>query len=181
MAGLKSYWMVLIACIFLSSCAVPRKSEPVTQIEAKIKKLGADNQGDIEIIKSLATNRQLAIKLLLRELHVIPEEKLLPSEFAKHQNSMHVIWCLRAMRYLTGKKFLSRTTTPLKKGTLRQQFLYVKDSKKIPFFSTWMSRDIIYVAPKDAQTTIIKNWNNYITSLNNQSKFEQIELNDWYF
>src|ERR1700756_253090 len=44
----------------------------------------------------------LAAKLLIEELHPMPEWKILPVDFKKHKASMHVIWCMRTLRSITG-------------------------------------------------------------------------------
>jgi hypothetical protein len=118
----------------------------------------SDLTGDFDL---LAANPHLAAKLLTKELHQIPRKTYYPSE--KTEESRHVLNCLRALRYLTGKTFSASTKEKLAPD--ESQFLdfntEMRDANpghKIHFFGVWMSRDAEFVAPLDAQEKIIDQW-----------------------
>jgi hypothetical protein len=114
--------------------------------------------GDFDLFSS---NSHLATKLLIEELHPIPRKAYYPS--GKTDESRHVLNCLRALRYLTGKTFSATTKEKLTPD--ESQFLdfntkmhAVNPGHRIHFFGVWMSRDAEFVAPLDAQQKIIDRW-----------------------
>jgi hypothetical protein len=118
----------------------------------------ADLAGDFDL---LSANSHLATKLLIKELHPIPRKAYYPS--GKTDESRHVLNCLRALHYLTGKTFSATTKEKLTPD--ESQFLDfntkmhdVNPGHKIHFFGVWMSRDAEFVAPLDAQQKIIDLW-----------------------
>jgi hypothetical protein len=147
-----------------SSSAQSEKVGADTHIQELARSLGvahkemADLAGDFDL---LAANSHLAAKLLIKELHPIPRKTYYPS--GKTEESRHVLNCLRALRYLTGKTFSAATKQKLRPD--ESQFLDfntemhdANPGHRIHFFSVWMSRDAEFVAPLDAQQKIIDQW-----------------------
>jgi len=98
---------------------------------------------------------------------------------------MKVVWTMRALRFLTGTNFLAETKHVFGSDEVeqrRQTLLHKYDEKKVPFFAVWMSRDSIYFAPEDAQTTIIAQWKLWIE----KNKYDlppikETRTEEWYF
>ncbi len=108
--------------------------------------------------------------LLIKELRNIPETAIYSNDEEKHKSSMHIIWCIRALRYLTGLDFKGTTKHIFTKQERdRKYWLTLKNEQELPFFADWMSRENIYIAPKDAQEEIIKKWKSWF--LENGEKF----------
>lgn len=131
----------------------------------------------------LSQNPSKSIPLLINELHVINENQIVPTEVQQKIHSLHVIWCIRALRYVTGEDF--KAPTQYSFGDVefeknRKYWLSIKDNRELPFFSVWMSRDIVYVAPKDVQAAIIEKWKEWYNSNDKQIK-PNIDINFWYF
>ena len=59
----------------------------------------------------------------------------------------------------------------------REQFL-----TNVAFFATWMSRDSVYIAPDDAQRSIIDAWRRwYFNQDENWRPVVEPSTDDWYF
>jgi hypothetical protein len=95
---------------------------------------------------------------------------------------------LRALRYIAAcQDFRAATAERFggnKAGNLadaRAQFLGRDGPGKTPFFSVWMSRDIVFVAARDAQTAIIRQWKSWL-SRSGEFEFKPCSDSDgWYF
>jgi hypothetical protein len=80
---------------------------------------------------------------------------------------------LRALRYLTGQEFKASTTLPLAQPVdeflgSSETFLFGSNHPAdlkalIPFAREWPSRGCVYLAPKDAQATIIQQWQDWFS------------------
>jgi hypothetical protein len=129
--------------------------------------LGSDDN-DLERLKALALEPVEAARLLVSELHPVNGVRILSSEqeASKWRDTLHVVWCLRALRYLTGgMEFEAKTGHRFGNSEVeRNRKWFIGDgaqySKKetVRFFGVWMSRDSLYLAPRDAQVEIIRNW-----------------------
>lgn len=89
------------------------------------------------------------------------------------------IWRLRAIHALTGIRFKGVTKAELDKE--QRHFLQLADGK-INFYGTWMSRDMTWVAPRDAQQDIINQWQAWLSSsAKTHSYLCTSSLIDYYF
>ncbi len=131
------------------------------QTKTIIKNLnGSDDISKIKHDMNLLTQKPYqAVGCLLKELNVVKEIKIAPEDFDKHKSTLHVIWCIRTLRYLTGMDFKGQTNYKFKKKEeARRHVLTLESEKELPFFSTTMSHEVIYIAPRDAQQAIIEKW-----------------------
>jgi hypothetical protein len=137
----------------------------------------------------LAQDPYEAVTLLVKELHPIARRAYF--EDKKTDQSRHVIACLRALRYITGRTF--SVTTKAKLNDSERQFLdFDKEmhdsnpSHKIHFFGVWMSRNADYVAPEDAQLAIIEAWKRFQKEEGKDFKYRPAasaakSMDDWFW
>ena len=124
-----------------------------------VQRLGFQTKS--EDLAILTNNPAASVKLLIAELSLIPEKKILNAKQSDHEKAMHVIWCVRALRYLTGLDFHGTTGhrfSATEDEMARRDLLNRSKDGQVAFFAVWMSRDSIYVAPKDTQKEIIAKW-----------------------
>jgi hypothetical protein len=154
-----------------------------------VKRLGANKDEVVHDFNVLNKDPHEAVALLVGQLHPIACRVYYPGK--KTKQSEHVINCLRALHYLTGVYFTAKTSLPLTDD--QRQFLDFKmrmrddnPEHSLHFFSVWMSRDADYVAPQDAQKTIIGQWQRwnlqYGKTFNySPSKDAAAAMDDWYW
>jgi uncharacterized protein YfcZ (UPF0381/DUF406 family) len=120
---------------------------------------------------------------LINNLHTISQTEIRPEERQNNMEAMKVIWSIRALRYLTnGKDFTSETSYIFNESEEdRKHFLTIFSEKDIPFFSVWMSRDIIYIAPEDVQIKIIEQWKRWYSENGKNFIYKSSEVMDWYY
>jgi hypothetical protein len=106
--------------------------------------------------------------------------QLRPARRGKYRNHPKVVRQIRALRFLTGLDFKARTIQPLTDD--EKQFLEQDDVGRVKFFGTWMSRDVVFVGPRDAQRRIIKQWKDWFMKNGKTHKYSNdTSLDDWYF
>jgi hypothetical protein len=178
-------FLFLIILTLTSSFA--QKQDHSGKIEYLVKSLGIDDGDSLVYVKldSLRYDPNLTIKLLIDELHPVKGiPKILSVDYDKYKMEIHVVWCIRALRYITGLDFIS--TTKYKFGNTesertRSQFLH-SEFNKVSFFGVWMSRNTIYFAPLDAQKAIILKWKNWYDKNKGHIKLiEARDFNEWFF
>jgi hypothetical protein len=163
--GFASVLVVLAAvnlnCQTVYSAEAAVTAADLTQTVNKLGLLPSDPGYGFDL---LAKQPHEAVALLVEQLHPIARRAYFESK--KTNESRHVIACLRALRYITGRTFVVSTKAKLHDD--ERQFLdfdkAMRDSNsshKIHFFGVWMSRDAEYVAPQDAQLAIIKEWKRF--------------------
>lgn len=137
-----------------------------------------------EDVKQFRGSGRDAVRLLIATLETIPEDKVLPEAKNAHRSTLHVVWAVRALRYLTGENFRAPTTHVFgsdEDEQMREELLKKEDGT-VAFFATWMSRDSVYVAPADAQRTIIEAWRRWFAELDeNWKPISAPKIDDWYF
>ena len=130
---------------------------------------GADYEQDL---KTFAQHPARATELLIKSLRPVRRGK-----YRKHPD---VIWYIRALRFLTKLDFKARTNGRLNED--EKNFLVYDEQRRVKFFGTWMSRDIAFVAPKDAQINIIRQWRDWFTTNGKTHNYASATpLDDWYF
>jgi hypothetical protein len=156
--------------------------QPSRTVSDLVDSLGPDTRP--EDLKPLRQNGRAAVTLLIATLQPIPEEKVLQEHQNAHRETMHVVWALRALRYLTGQDFRAPTAHVFgdAEDERTRAELLKKDDATVPFFATWMSRDSVYIAPVDAQRAIIEAWRRWLSQLDeNWTPISEPGINDWYF
>ena len=135
-----------------------------------VQELGTPDR-DQERFDVLATAPQRSVPLLVEQLHPLPRRTYFTT--SKTAQSRHVIACLRALHYISGKTFSAETKAKLSDD--ERQFLdFAKtmgDSNPdhaLHFFGVWMSRDAEIVAPTDVQKAIIEQWRTYAKEVAHQ-------------
>jgi hypothetical protein len=64
----------------------------------------------------------------------------------------------------------------------RRQFLTKRcTAPEVSFFGVWMSRDRVYVAPKDAQERIVRQWTDWYRTEGGRFAYPPAKDGDWYF
>ena len=159
--------LVISLLVVLETQAGPTKPTPRIAIDRLVKALGSDDDDhDLERIKILAQQPVESARLLIAELHPVTGIRILSGERgARLKDTLHVIWCLHALRYITrGLEFKARTAYHFGSGEIeenRKWFVGGEQFRKdrtVRFFGVWMSRDSTYIAPQDAQIEIIQKW-----------------------
>jgi len=92
-----------------------------------------------------------------------------------------VVWSIRALRSLTGLDFRGSTHADLTED--EAHFLdHNPKTDEVEFFGTWMSRDRVWVAPVDAQTTIIRKWRKWFKEHGETFSYvDDRNFDHWYF
>lgn len=136
-------------------------SEDEKALMRAVKSLG-ESDSVLANIELLNKEPAEATGLLIAELHTLDETHIFSWEKEKHKEAMHVIWCIRALRYLTGGlDFEGRTAHEFGKSQTEQDRKYWLDRDEdgeLAFFAVWPSREATYIAPEDAQEVIINKW-----------------------
>lgn len=105
---------------------------------------------------------------------------LRPTRRGKYRNHPKVIRQIRALRFMTGLDFKARTAYRLSDD--EKHFLAQDEDGQVKFFGTWMSRDVVFVGPRDAQARIIKQWQDWFLKSGKTHKCSNdTPLDDWYF
>lgn len=148
--------LVLITA-FLALGFAPSASQE--SIEDTVAGLGT-RANNVDAVVSLASMPARAAGILVKELHTVPETKLLAGEI--RPGTEHVLWCLRALRFLTGgKDFCAASQHSFGRTESernRKYWLEFKNGACLSFFAVWPSRGSQYIAPRDAQKAIIEQW-----------------------
>jgi hypothetical protein len=167
----------LLSVVLLSIAVCPAFAQESASIAEEIRQLGTGGD-DAKIVAKLAETPQLSTKLLIEELHPVKEARILASE--KKPDVEHVLWCIRALRFLTGgKDFCGKTAHQFGKSELernRKYWVNFKYKKCASFFAMWPSRGSEYIAPEDAQKEIIDKWKGWFAK--DGSSFDYKPLHD---
>jgi hypothetical protein len=142
------------------------------EITAAVAALTVDTPRE-QIVESFSTFKAHPLESacqLVGELAVVRARIIRNDQESRFKQALHVVWALRALRYVTGcREFYGRTREKFaSQGELdrvRVQFL-TRDRRQgeVPFFSVWMSRDMVFLAASDAQRDIIRQWNVWLSS-----------------
>ncbi|MFZ3342636.1 MAG: hypothetical protein WA213_17260 [Terriglobales bacterium] len=153
-----------------------RLSPSDAEIRAAIAKLGenTDEKGFTQF-EILYENPRRSTELLVATLK--------PVRRGQYVSGRHpqVVWNIRALRSLTGLDFRAPTHADLTAD--EAHFLdHNPKTEEVQFFGTWMSRDRVWVAPLDAQTTIIKKWRTWFREHGQLFTYvNDRNFDDWYF
>ena len=167
------------ALLAVCLCGIPCQGQaPVSdaRIIAAIQKLPStsDSESPDVYFQSFYQNPERSTELLIAALKPTVRGKYLSGQHPK------AVWIVRALRSLTGMDFRASTSADLSED--EAHFLDLKGHDQIRFFGTWMSRDSTWVAPKDAQVAIIKQWRDWFSQLGHKFKYvNDRDFDDWYF
>jgi hypothetical protein len=155
-----------------------RGQEPAsdTAIVAAIQKLSStsDSEPPNTQFQTFYRSPERSTELLIAALK--------PTTRGEYLNGQHpqAVWIVRALRSLTGLDFRATTTAELSSDEMH--FLDMNARHQVLFFGTWMSRDSTWVAPKDAQIAIIKQWQDWFTQHGHNHKYvNDTNFDHWYF
>ncbi len=118
--------------------------------------LGSDDN-DIERIKFLGREPAESARLLVLELHPVDGVRIMADEHSapRWHDTEHVVWCLRALRSLTGgMEFRAKTSHKFGDKVIERNRQEITGGKQystdgtVRFFGVWMSRDSLYLAPQ---------------------------------
>ena len=156
-------FVFLIVLGFYCGCS-EHSADNRIKVTVKSFMLETGNLGEFKKkMKILYKDPKLSVKFLITELHTINDVWYDGSSIDAHKDNpdtYHVTWCIRGLRHLTGKNFFAPTKEKIT-DERRRGHLYLDDEteKVMPFFMTRMSSGgIMYIAPKDAQESIINQW-----------------------
>lgn len=180
---LKNCCYIALAAMGVASPASTRGQAAVSdaRIAASIRSLAAtptDNLPNRQF-EVFYENPVRSTELLIGSLKPVARGEYLTGQ---HPQS---VWIIRALRSLTGLDFRAVTTADLSSdeahflGTEGQKW---EDRQKVEFFGTWMSRDTVWVAPRDAQIAIIREWRDWFAAHGHDYKYvNDRNVDHWYF
>lgn len=182
-------FLLLLMLVFvnvMSAQAQPNvDSFSMKELVDSLGRISADTLNH-DILYRLEKNIDSAFVLLIKDLKTTKVKKLLNDDqgLLKNKETMHTIWCLRALKYLTGQEFSANTKHVFKKS--EELWKYWTSLKaplgKYTFFGVWMSRNSIYIAPIDVQRSVIRQWKAWLGKNSHGFKRSQeLEFNEWFF
>ena len=155
-----------------ASYAMAQQKTGTVTLAQRVARLGTHGNDDVSDVKQLAMSPRASAELLITGLHVVPDSE----RFAKEDNSSmeHVLWLIRALRFVTGNMdFCARSKHVFgnsEEEKNRRYWLTLHQKNCLAFFGYWMSRDRTYIAPTDAQESIISQWRHWYAT--NGANFE---------
>jgi hypothetical protein len=177
--GRKILHLITQALLALCVSAFPcwgQSSVSDADIRAAIGKLAStsDSESPNTHFQVLYKNPERSTELLIAALKPAPRGKYLSGHHPQ------AVWIVRALRSLTGLDFRATTAAELSRD--EAHFLDLNAQQQVLFFGTWMSRDSVWVAPKDAQIVIIKQWRDWFLQHGHNHKYvNDTNFDHWYF
>jgi hypothetical protein len=183
---------LFFVCIMLSCPAVARtpcehENPEVTRAIAGLT-AGKTPEEMAHLFDVLTAFPRIAACHLVNELHPVVSHTIMPTEAVRFRSVLHVIWSIRALRYIaacqdfraaTKERFRNRSNDTI--VNTRTEFLARDGIDEVPFFSVWMSRDIIFVAAADVQTAVIAKWRVWLGNDPDFRLGQCEEFERWYF
>lgn len=181
---------LLAITLIAAAWALPTQASACSEAEAEatIKDLGywahvEDNWH--KFMPCLGEHGQFSAGLLVKELHPVTEKDISVYDRDKHKAGMHVIWCIRGLRYLTGLNFMAGSAAEIRKQKLsenREYWILFQSGNYVRFYGTWMSRDWTFIAPKDVQVAVIAKWKDWYAANGTTYTYRtNSNFDDWYF
>lgn len=175
--------IAVIAIISLTSNSI--FSQPNSIIDS-VKSIGMTYYGMEENkLSFFETNLELSVRYLIEELHPIYAiTQITGDKYDEYQKEEHILWCIRALRHLTGMDFTAKTKYRFRKTDSYRKGLLTHNGKtnELPFFRNWMSRGTDFIAPVDVQLKIINQWKKWYNENQGHIRLNKLEdFNDWYF
>jgi hypothetical protein len=168
--------LAAVLCCFAPVGAFSQQSPSDAEIKAAIAKLGEDTDAKgFTKFEVLYKNPRRATELLIATLEPIQRGQYLTGRHPQ------VVWNIRALRSLTGLDFRGSTKADLRED--EAHFLgHDPKTDDVEFFGTWMSRDRVWVAPLDAQATVINKWRTWFREHGETFAYvNDRNFDNWYF
>jgi hypothetical protein len=173
---------LLLSVLWLATALTPVPECRDKQLQHFVARI--EDVRDVQELAVLRKKPSEAAACLIHQLRVVDVTVLRPDERSRRPEDFRTIWSIRALRYLTGgKDFCAPTAHFDELDKDRQQFLTIRcgPGPDVSFFGVWMSRDVIYVAPEDAQEKIIQQWLNWYETEGIRYSYPPTRDVDWYF
>lgn len=177
-----TWWLASVLWLSLAPAGMPTcGDEQLQRFVAHIE----DARG-VEDLERLRENPVVAAACLIAQLRPVDATVLSPEDESSRRADFRIVWSIRALRYLTGGKDFCAPTAHFDELDQRPRYFLTMrcgSGSEVSFFGVWMSRDLIYVAPKDAQKAIIRKWIGWYQAEGTQreSYAPVRSLDDWYF
>lgn len=145
---------------------------------------------NVQALKVLGESPAVSAGYLVDELRVLQPTPTSALSFETTRDDplkaegLHLVWCVRALRYITGGlNFRASTTYQFGHDERERKYHLVRGSREeMPFFATWMSRDVVYLAPADVQGAIIAKWREWYRTKGKVHSYRAAPSHDdWYF
>ncbi len=168
-------FFVPVAALFLGAaqCAF---SQDLSVVSKEVQSLGR-GQDNSRTVESLAQTPQLSTKLLIGELRPIRESRILNGQ--EKPDAEHVLWCVRALRYVTGgKDFCAKTSHTFgssEEERNRKYWIFSRYKTCASFFAMWPSRSSEYIAPEDTQISIIGKWKDWFEKEGSEFNYKRLQ------
>jgi hypothetical protein len=165
----------LVAARAVAQAATPSPGPSADTVSQLVRDLGrSDDTDPLGSLYTVVGAPRVASRLLVNELRIVP--------FGEGDaDFQHVVWCLRALRAITGLDFVFPTRRPLSE---RQKRLFGRPAPgaPLPFFSERMSTAEIAVAPRDVQEKVVVAWRRWLAeNADTFSPAGESALWRWYF
>jgi hypothetical protein len=182
-------WMltsVVLSCC-VSNAVAALDEDPIV---AAVRQLGRESaKGPSEVLRLLAKQPRPAVEALVAELAVVrnPPKGPIPDHRRPDPRTdafLHAIWCVRGLQYLTGGvRFQAPTRHRFsEREEERAYWLKLDGESTVPFYATWMSQSLSYLAPEDAQRAIIEKWRAWYREHGASHRYRPAEtIHDWFF
>ena len=173
-----------LAVLLILALSTASGSAPPSDVASILKALG-EGTSEIVQIQALAKSPDESIPLLINELHVVPSRSLLNGQHPFKVE--HVLWCVRALRFMTGgRDFCAPTSHVFGSSEVEQNRKYWLEFRYrascLTFFAIWPSRISTYIAPVDAQRRIIQQWREWYRNEGRKTSytpFKDPKPEDW--
>jgi hypothetical protein len=128
-------------------------------------------------VLELAKTPAVSAKLLIADLHTIPDSK--HAAKAAAYRTEHTIWEIRALRFMTGGKDFCVASHHVfgnsEEEQNRKYWLTFDHPDCLAFFSLWPSHGREYIAPVDAQRSIISEWKKWYQSVGEKFAYHSLD------
>ncbi|HEY9164686.1 MAG TPA: hypothetical protein VIS48_00845 [Candidatus Kryptonia bacterium] len=154
------------------------------QLTITVQSLGINDSSYVyNKLAMLRNEPDSSIQLLIAELSPINSvTRISPEEYDRHLKEVHIIWCIRALRYLTGLDFTARTQHKFAKAEKERSYFLRDKNGQVAFFADRMSHDVLYIAPPDAQSQIISKWKAWYRKHSGHVHLnKKTDFDNWYF
>lgn len=169
--------IVFLLLLVASSAWAQPEPKATISLEQRVERLGSKGNSDIQDVQELAADPAASARLLVAGLHAIPDSAT--DAKADTPATEHVLWMIRGLRYVTGGlDFCAGSKHAFgasEEEKNRRYWLTFHHKKCLTFFGYWMSRDRIYLAPPDAQKSIIDQWQRWYATTGKTFKYKPLE------
>lgn len=168
--------IALAACLARAGATGRGVAQQGGSVADYVQRLGSRGNNNFSDVKKLSETPETSTRLLVGALHPIPEVRILASQDLP--SAEHVLWTIRALRYITGgKEFCAATKHKFGDSQMdqhRRYWLYFGHHNCVSFFAMWPSRGTEYIAPEDAQREIISKWRNWFATYGTSFHYEPL-------